>query len=234
MCQRMELSKNCEIAEKTGMIATMGRYARAPLTGYLVQEASQGVCWGAWVRNPRPDHASPASAGLGPAVTRIAAGFIAGARIHIAINGEPAGVYPIGGGGFACRVRSSRHLRDTFSVSIDFDAAERGAPPANDPRDMALLLTELRAHHPCVRGLSSVLRLSRDGRPRTRVRGFRSGTGAGLRQRFFHRDQAATGRFHLLESDAIPIQHRGHPFGRDGDAHFGHRAADDLDYLRCR
>jgi hypothetical protein len=77
-----------------------------------------------------------------------------GAQIYIAINDEPAGGYPIGGGRFACRVRPSRHLRDTFSVSIDFDAAARGARPANDPRDMALLLTELRAHHPWLRALS--------------------------------------------------------------------------------
>jgi hypothetical protein len=39
-------------------------------------------------------------------------------------------------------------------VSIDLDAAERGAPPANDPRDMAFLPTELRAHHPRLRALS--------------------------------------------------------------------------------
>jgi hypothetical protein len=31
------------------MIATMGRHARAPLTGYLVDEASQGAYWDAWV-----------------------------------------------------------------------------------------------------------------------------------------------------------------------------------------
>ena len=31
------------------MIATMGRHARAPLTGYLVEEASQGAYWDARV-----------------------------------------------------------------------------------------------------------------------------------------------------------------------------------------
>jgi len=77
-----------------------------------------------------------------------------GTRIHIASNGEPAGVYPIGDGSLACRARPSHPLRDTFSVSMDFDAAERGAPPANDPRDVAFLLTELRAHHPWLRALS--------------------------------------------------------------------------------
>ena len=52
------------------MIATMGRHARAPLTGYLVDEASQGGLG----RNPRPDHASPASsASLGHGVARLEA-----------------------------------------------------------------------------------------------------------------------------------------------------------------
>ena len=45
----MELSRNRGIAEKNGMTATMGRHARAPLTGYLVDEASQGAYWDAWV-----------------------------------------------------------------------------------------------------------------------------------------------------------------------------------------
>ena len=122
--------------------ATMGRHARTPLTGYLVDEASQGAYRDAWVET------------------------------HAQITLRP--LVPVSG--------------------------------------MVL----------------------RGWRPIHRPAGFLSGTGAGLRQRFFHRDQTAAGRFHLLKSDAIPIQHRGHPFGRDGDAHFGHRAADDLDYLRCR
>jgi hypothetical protein len=49
MHQRTELSKNREIAEKNGMIATMVRHARVRLTGSLVQEARQGVSWGTWV-----------------------------------------------------------------------------------------------------------------------------------------------------------------------------------------
>lgn len=43
MYQHMELSKNREIAEKNGMIAAMGRHARAALSRYLVDEASQGA-----------------------------------------------------------------------------------------------------------------------------------------------------------------------------------------------
>lgn len=43
MYQHMELSKNRVIAEKNGMIAAMGRHARAALSGYLVDEASQGA-----------------------------------------------------------------------------------------------------------------------------------------------------------------------------------------------
>ena len=49
MYQRMELSKNVRSPEKNGLIATMGRHARAPLTSYLVDEASQGAYWDAWV-----------------------------------------------------------------------------------------------------------------------------------------------------------------------------------------
>jgi hypothetical protein len=43
MYQHMELSKNRVIAEKNGMIAAMGRHVRAALSGYLVDEASQGA-----------------------------------------------------------------------------------------------------------------------------------------------------------------------------------------------
>jgi hypothetical protein len=42
MYQHMELSRNRVIAEKS-MIAAMGRHARAALSGYLVDEASQGA-----------------------------------------------------------------------------------------------------------------------------------------------------------------------------------------------
>ena len=54
MHQRTGLSKNREIAEKNGRIATMGRYARVRLTGYLVQGASQGVYGDRWVETPPP------------------------------------------------------------------------------------------------------------------------------------------------------------------------------------
>ena len=92
MYQRMELSKNREIAEKNGMIATMGRHTRAPLTGYLVDEAGQGAYWDAWVET----HAQIALRLLVPVSGMGLRGWrpdsSPGARIHIAINGESAGV----------------------------------------------------------------------------------------------------------------------------------------------
>lgn len=94
MYQHMELSKNRVIAEKNGMIAAMGRHARAAperLFGRRGQPRRVLRCRG---RKPRPDHASPARASLGQGVARLAADSSPGARIDGAINGESAGAYP--------------------------------------------------------------------------------------------------------------------------------------------
>ena len=104
----------------------MGRHARAPLTGYWVDEASQSAYWDAWVET----HAQITLRPLVPVsgmvlrgrrpIDRPAPGSIS------PVNGESAGAYPIGGGSFRCRVRPSRHLRDTFSVSPRRAAALTG------------------------------------------------------------------------------------------------------------
>jgi CRP-like cAMP-binding protein len=127
MYQPMELSKNRVIAEKNGMIAAMGRHARAALSGYGRRGQPRRVlrCLG---RKPRPDHASPARASLGHGVARLAADSSPGARIDVVINGESAGAYPIGGGSFACRVRPSRHLRGhLFGLAATSGRANRSA-----------------------------------------------------------------------------------------------------------
>ena len=108
------------------MIATHGTARPRPANRLFGRRGQPRRVLGCLGRNPRPDHASPASASLGHGVARLAADSSPGARIDIAINGESAGVYPIGGGSFACRVRPSRHLRDTFSVSWRRAAALTG------------------------------------------------------------------------------------------------------------
>jgi len=110
------------------MITTMGRHTRAPLTGYLADEASQGAYWDAWVET----HAQIAIRLLVPILGMVLRGWrpdsSPGARIHIAIKGESAGVYPIGDGSFACRVRPSRHLRGhLFGLAATGGRANRSA-----------------------------------------------------------------------------------------------------------
>lgn len=144
--QKMELSKNGEIAEKAGYIREILSRVRAPLTGYVLQEGgSQGLYCEGWtapnarfivkpleplkgltIKGWRPDAADPHG------------------TVAVRVNGEPRTTASVGHGVFEIPVTIESAWADRITVEISCAPIYR---PEGDDRELGFVLMEVRAAH---------------------------------------------------------------------------------------
>lgn len=144
--QRMELTKNQDIAEKSRSLEELSSHLRAPLTGYVLQQgAASGIYADGWVastveldlrallpvsglvlRGWRPDH-------------------LPSGHVRISAAGAAPQEAKTGAGVFEIAVKFPRPLHETFRLKLEFISNE--PVPSPDGRDLAVVLTELRARH---------------------------------------------------------------------------------------
>ncbi len=144
--QRMELTKNQDIAARTRAVEEFASHIRAPLTGYILQQGpALGLYADGWVASTvelevrallpvsglilygwRPDRLPPG-------------------RVRISVADAAPVESRSGAGVFEIPVKLPRPLHGTFHVKIEFSSDEK--TPSPDGRDLAIVLNEIRARH---------------------------------------------------------------------------------------
>jgi hypothetical protein len=155
--QRMELEKNREIAEKNSLILNSPNRVRARLTGYIVQaEESVGLYADDWAASHLEIAIQPVAPVAGLTLRGWRPDDASEARIRLAI-GDSVTEQSVGGGKFSVNVRLPSTTSETFRLKIDVESQGK-ASRGTDPRDLAFILAELRAHHPLAQTLAMRLR----------------------------------------------------------------------------
>ena len=144
--QRLELEKNSEIADKAKNIQELMRRVRAPLTGYMLQEGTaKGLYPDGWVA-PQVEVEVRA---LLPVSELILRGWrpeaLPPGRVRVSVGDAAVVESETGTGPFEITVKLQQSMHDTFPVRITF-TSERESP-SPDGRDLAFVLTEIRARH---------------------------------------------------------------------------------------
>jgi hypothetical protein len=144
--QKMELTKNGEIAEKSGYIRDILSRVRAPLSGYVLQDGTSEALYSeGWtaeksrftvrpleplksltIKGWRPDAADPNS------------------RLEVRINGERRATAQVGHGVFEIRVTFDAPCTEAITVGISCVPVYR---PEGDNRELGFVLMEVRAEH---------------------------------------------------------------------------------------
>jgi hypothetical protein len=145
--QRMELDSNRTIVELHRHIRSLDSGTRAPLTGYVLQQGcTSGLYADLWASSSLKVRIAP----LMPVVELTLKGFRPESSpqgtARILIDGAERGRSEAGGGAFEVVAGLSGAMTDPFDVEILFD--KPAAKPAEDDRDLAFVLIELRARHP--------------------------------------------------------------------------------------
>lgn len=157
MYHKMELEKNREIAARDHLIKDLTMYVRVPLTGYVLQAGSAvGVFPDRWM-------ASHAEFDIQP-LTQVSGILLRGwrpenappGRVRLSA-GSTSAETPVGGGSFAVALKLSQPAEQTFRLNIGTTAQGRAVDTNVDSRDLAFLVTEIRARHPLVRTLTKML-----------------------------------------------------------------------------
>jgi 2-oxoglutarate-Fe(II)-dependent oxygenase superfamily protein len=157
MYHKMELEKNRELAIRDNMIKDLTMYVRVPLTGYVLQAGSAvGAFPDRWV-------ASHAEFDIQP-LTQVSGILLRGwrpdnappGRVRLSVGSASAEI-PVGGGGFEVALKLSQPAEQDFRLNIDTQSQGRAVDSAVDSRDLAFLVTEIRARHPLVQTLTKML-----------------------------------------------------------------------------
>jgi hypothetical protein len=146
--QNMELTKNRDIAEMEAYIARLRSQSGIPLTGYVLREgAAEGIYDGeGWASSRVRLRLKPSR----PVSRLLLRGFrpdwAPRASVAVSVNGALVARAPIQGE-FEIRARLNRAMAEAFELEIVSDSPPGWAADKGDTRDLAFLLTELRALH---------------------------------------------------------------------------------------
>jgi 2OG-Fe(II) oxygenase superfamily len=149
--QKMELEKNGWIAELGKYIEHLQGQARAPLTGYILQEGdTQGFYGDTWAASRVRIRLRP----LLPVKELLIRGFrppeAPAATLQALIDGTVAARTTLRGE-FALAVPVSRKADQVFELELACDSPPGWAAANGDDRDLAFVVNELRARHPGVK-----------------------------------------------------------------------------------
>jgi hypothetical protein len=147
--QGMELKKNRELAQLSRHIVHLGSQARAPLTGYVSQEgAATGLYGDGWVASRVRLQIRP----LMPVSEIVLRGYrpdsAPAGSVHVSADGVSIGPPSVVKGKFEIAARLRKRAEDPFWIEMTCDSEGSWAEKDGDGRDLAFILTELRARHP--------------------------------------------------------------------------------------
>jgi len=147
--QAMELNKSRELGEMSRHILHLGTQARAPLTGYVLQEgAASGLHDDGWVASLVRLRMRP----LLPVSEIVLRGYrpdsAPAGRVRLSVDGAMMGKASMVSGQFEIVAPLRPRPEATFRVEIACESEGRLGAPGGDDRDLAFILTELRARHP--------------------------------------------------------------------------------------
>jgi 2-oxoglutarate-Fe(II)-dependent oxygenase superfamily protein len=157
MYHKMELEKNRELAVRDSMIKDLTAFVRVPLTGYALQTGSAiGAFADRWM-------ASHAEFDIQP-LTQVSGILLRGwrpenappGRVRLSV-GSASTESPVGGGSFEVALKLSQPADQTFRLNVDTQSQGRAVESNVDSRDLAFLVTEIRARHPLVQTLTKML-----------------------------------------------------------------------------
>jgi len=144
--QKLELEKNRELAESAGNLQELTGRIRAPLTGYMLQE---GTATGLYADRWAAPHVEVEVRALLPVSGIVLRGWrpdnLPRGRIRVAIGDAASAESEIGAGMFEVPVTLPQSMHDTFPIRITFSSEQKWSSP--DGRDLAFVLTEIRARH---------------------------------------------------------------------------------------
>jgi len=155
--QKMELEKNREIAARNHLIKDLTTYVRVPLTGYVLQAGSAaGVFADRWMASHAEFEVQP--------LTQVSGILLRGwrpekappGRVRLTV-GAASAESPVAGGSFEVALKLPQTTDKSFRLSIDTEAQGRAVDSTVDSRDLAFLVTEIRAKHPLVQTLTKML-----------------------------------------------------------------------------
>ena len=145
--QKMELAKSGQVAEHAAYVREILSRLRAPLTGYVMQEGpSEGLYAEGWTQRRVVLQIRP----LQPVTALLLRGWRpdyapAPAHVVVRVNGRVAAEKDAGHGVFEIELRGPEFpARETLRIEIECDPAFR---PEGDARELAFVLTEIRAGH---------------------------------------------------------------------------------------
>jgi hypothetical protein len=144
--QRMELSKNQDIAAKTRAVEELTSHMRAPLTGYILQQGpATGLYADGWVASTVELELRALLPVSGLVLQGWRPDCLPPGRVRITV----AEVAPVESktapGVFEAVLKFPRPLHGTFRLKIEFASDEK--KPSPDGRDLAIVLNEIRARH---------------------------------------------------------------------------------------
>jgi hypothetical protein len=147
--QGMELKKNRELAQLSRHIVHLGSQARAPLTGYVSQEGpATGLYGDGWVASRVRLQIRP----LMPVAEIVLRGYrpesAPAGSVEVSTNGVLIGRLSVVKGKFEIAGRLRKPAEVPFWIEMTCDAEGSWAEKDGDGRDLAFILTELRARHP--------------------------------------------------------------------------------------
>ena len=144
--QQMELDDSRKMEALHSYIHALEKGTRVPLTGYVLQEGhSSGLHADMWASSSLKVRIAP----IKPVVELMLRGFRPeGSPTGIAkilVNGEQRGTGKAGTGLFEIVARLRNEHRQPFDVEVLL--SQQASAPANDQRDLAFVLVELRNRH---------------------------------------------------------------------------------------
>ncbi|HLN01120.1 MAG TPA: 2OG-Fe(II) oxygenase [Bryobacteraceae bacterium] len=144
--QRLELEKNRELADRASNIQELTGRIRAPLTGYILQEGmATGLYADGWVAQQVEVNVRA----LLPVSEIILRGWrrdnLPRGRVRVSIGDAASVETETGAGMFEVRVKLQQSMHDTFRILVVFTSDQKS--PSLDGRDLAFVLTEIRARH---------------------------------------------------------------------------------------
>jgi hypothetical protein len=146
--QEMELQKSREFTATNAYLRNLLTRPSIPLTGYVLHEGAQEGLYGdGWASS----NVSLRLKALMPVTRIVLRGFRPAmappAKMTISINGAPVVQQPISES-FEVSAPLPKNTPETFQLEISCDGPRHWAESNGDDRDLAYLLTEVRAIHP--------------------------------------------------------------------------------------
>jgi len=153
---KMELEKNREIEARGRAIRDLMSYARAPITGYVLQPVSpMGVFPDQWVASHAEIQIQPHTPVSGLLLRGWRPDDAPAGRIRLSAGGHSV-ESKVGGGSFEINLELPSAAAEPFLVTIDSTSEGRVVETAEDERDLQFHMSELRARHPILKTLAKM------------------------------------------------------------------------------